>query len=278
MPACHRVIADLRTSIEKIERRSVLVERQRRNEGCETARGMPQVGAGTLSEVFATGVRDAGAGLGFCLMQAKGLQTPERPAVLWLQMRSEAQETGLPYGPGLSGFGFDPQMLAVIRTDTIAELLWAMEEAAGCPGVAAAIGDIARDHKALDFTALRRLSLRAERSGTALLVLRTGTGREASAARLRWHVAAEPSAAEAFEPRAPGAARYRVTLEKGGREFGGGAMRQDALGRNFWLLRWTEHGLAADTSDERDDARQTGKPALSGAELAGLGDRLPQTA
>ncbi len=279
MPAHDQVIADLRASIESIERRSVPAERQGSGEGDKTAGGVPQVGAGTLSEVFATGTRDAGAGFGFCLLQARGLLTPERRAVLFLQMHNEAQETGLPYGPGLLRFGFDPEMLAVVRTDTAAELLWAMEEAAGCNGVAAVIGDFARDYKPLDFTASRRLGLRAETSGTALFVLRYGVAREASAATFRWHVAAMPSAAEGFDARAPGAARYKVTLEKGGRRPGtGGAGRRDASGRDFWLLRWTENGLVADIADKRHGAGTSGRTALSGANAAGLGHRLPQTA
>lgn len=277
MRARDRIIADLRLSIEGIEKRPALIE-ARRSDGTADA-GVPQVGAGTLNEVFADGTRDAGAGLGFCLKQARGLLTSERPAVLFLQTRAEAQETGLPYGPGLSRFGFDPDALAVIRTDTIGEMLWAMEEAAGCRNVAAVIGDFARTHKALDFTASRRLGMRAAAFGVTLMLMRYGQEREASAATFRWRIAAAPSAEAAFDRRAPGAMRYRVTLEKGGRRFAvHGAARQGSCGEGFWTLEWTEHGLVADISGEQTGTGVSIGTALSGAHAAGLGDRLPQTA
>ena len=275
MSARTKVIADLRTAIDGIERRPALAG-PRGAEAAGAARdGVPQAGPGTLNEIFVDGTRDAGAALGFCLMQARGLTTPERPAVIFLQMRAEAQETGLPYGPGLAGFGLDPDALVVVRTDTIVEMLWAMEEAAGCRNVAVAIGDFARHHKALDFTASRRLGMRAAAFGVTLMVMRYGTGREASAAHLRWRIAALPSADAAFDARESGAARYAVTLEKGGRRLGGTGARP---GRNFWTLEWSENGFVADTPGKRSGVASSGKPALSGADAAGLADRLSQTA
>ena len=298
MPARSRIIADLRASIEGIEKRPAPVLPADTAPGGARAEDVPQIGPGTLSEIFADAPRDAGPAFGFALHQAQGLIAPERPAVLFLQMRGEAQETGLPYGPGLFGFGFDPDALAVVRTDTIAELLWAMEEAAGCGSVAAVIGDSVRTHKQLDFTASRRLSLRAENFGVALMLMRTGTEREASAATFRFHAAAAQSAEAAFDTRAPGASRIRIVLEKGARRLGTQSTGQDAYGRNFWDLRWSENGLVMDKAfpgetgspvRERDLAKSSGpgghfpsrpdgRPALSGADAAGLGDRLSQTA
>ncbi len=298
MHARDRIIADLRLSIEGIEKRPRLVGRRGARD--MAARSVPQVGAGSLNEVIADTTRDAGAALGFCLFEAQGLVTAVRQAVIFLQMRAAAQEIGLPYGPGLSAFGFDPAALALVRVDTVTEMLWAMEEAAGCRNVAAVIGDFARDHKRLDFTASRRLSLRAEAFGVTPFVLHYGGDRVASAAPFRWHVAALPSAEAAFDARAPGAPRYRVTLEKGGGWFGsGGAAERNALGQDFWLLKWTENGLVADgtfpgegitgspvrernnqkdITERRDGAGKSGGAALSGTCAAGLGDRLPQTA
>lgn len=283
MPARAEVIAGLRASIDRIERRVGLDDRQGLDgQGPDrtAAEGVPQVGAGSLSEIFSDGTRDAGAALGFALMQARGLLSRERPAVIFLQMRAEAQETGLPYGPGLMQFGFHPDALAMVRTDTITELMWAMEEAAGCRTVAAVIADVARHHEKLDFTASRRLSMRAESFGTALMVLRTGMEREASAAGFRFHVAVRQSAGQAFDTRAPGVMHARLTLEKGARLLPktGAARRQDAFGRDFWDVRWSEDGLVADISGSEARSGTGSKPALSGADPAGLGDRLSQTA
>ncbi len=283
-----RTIANLHAAIERIGSQSVLagtgdmgttgVETMRLGVRTVATDGLPPIGAGTLNEIFVANTRDAGAGFGFALMQAQKLVSRNRPVVLWLQLRAEAEETGLPYGPGLSGFGFDPRALVLVRTKTVSELLWAMEEAAGCGTVAAAISDVAHAHKALDFTASRRLSLRAARFGTALVFLRSGAEREASAAALRWHVMPIPSAEAAFDVRAPGVARYRVTLEKGARRLGLRARRRDAFGRDFWDLQWSEHGLVADLPERRDTTGTRGRTALSGAFAAGLGDRLSQTA
>jgi len=279
-----QVIADLRASINGIEKRAGFGEAGRAGTVATLPGGMPRVGAGTLSELFTDTTRDAGAGFGFALMQARGALSAERPVVLFLQMRAEAQETGLPYGPGLLRFGFDPQALAVVRTGTIAELLWAMEEAAGCCNVAAVIGDVGRGHTKLDFTASRRLSLRAESFSAMLMLLRSGTNREASAAVFRFHVAALLSAETPFDARAPGAMRCRVTLEKGARQgtrHGAGSGGQDALGQDFWDLRWSENGLVADGALPgvgQPRSGTGGAKALSGADAAGLADRLSQTA
>lgn len=275
MSARTQVIADLRASIEKIERHPVPAAPA--VDGAMAA-GVPQTAAGTLNEIFADNARDAGAVLGFCLMQARGLVCAERQAVIFLQMRAEAQETGLPYGPGLLGYGFDPGALALVRVDTITEMLWAMEEATGCRNVAAVIGDFASHHKALDFTVSRRLVLRAESFGVAPFLMRYGSGREASAAALRWHVMPVPSAEAPFDARAPGLPRYRVTLEKGARHLGVKATGRDGSGQDFWDLQWSENGLVADSARGQDGTGPGGRTALSGAHPAGLGDRLSQTA
>src|SRR5690606_31798639 len=103
----------------------------------------------------------------------------------------------------------------LIRAATITELLWALEEALACRAVAAVIADLARPHKALDFTASRRLALRSAASGGSLFLTRYGRGREASAARYRWRVVPRPSRPAPWDARAPGGPRWRVTLEKG---------------------------------------------------------------
>jgi len=275
MSARIKVIADLRASIEKIERRPVPAAPVADG---TVATGLPQAAPGTLNEIFADTPRDAGAVLGFALMQARGLLSAERQAVIFLQMRAEAQETGLPYGPGLLGYGFDPAALALVRVETITEMLWAMEEATGCDNVAAVIGDFAAHHKALDFTASRRLVLRAETFGVAPFLMRYGREREASAAALRWHVAPAPSAETAFDSRAPGLPRYRVTLEKVARHLGLAATGRDGAGRDFWDVQWSENGLVADSARGQAGTSSGGRTALSGAHPAGLGDRLSQTA
>ncbi len=226
---------------------------------------------GVLHEVWADTPLHAGAALGFSLGQALQLAAPARPAVLWLQLGHDAQETGLVYAPGLAAFGADPDRLVMGRLARMTDLLWAIEEAVACPAVAAVIAETGGHHADLDFTATRRLGLRAHTGGASVLLVRTGRGREASAARFRWHVAPAPSAAKAFDARAPGAARWQVRLEKGMRH---GRYKE---GADELMLEWTKDGFAiAAGGDARPD--KAGSAALHGAAFPALGHRLPETA
>jgi protein ImuA len=257
----------LRAEIAAIEKRPMLAEGARlvRQDGRALAFTAP---AGLVHEVFSDDIRDAGTALGFALGAARGLVTSRRPAILFLQLVAEGQETGLPFGPGLTHFGLRPETLVVVRTGHLTELLWAMEEALGCPAVAAVVADLAKAHKGLDFTVSRRLSLRAAASGASALLVRYGRAREASAAHLRWRVVPASSGPPRFDARAPGLARFHLTLEKG----------RIAEGRagDGWLLDWTEHGFTP-IADSGAEPGARGAPAAHGAQFAGLGHRLPQT-
>jgi protein ImuA len=260
-------LAALRASIADIERRPALAEARAVPRQDEV--GFPVLAGGMLQEVFTDERRNGGAALGFALAQARGLLTPVRQAVLYLQMLAEAQEMGLPYGPGLASFGFDPDALVLIRPANITELLWAAEEALACRAVAAVIADVAGQPKILDFTASRRLSLRADASGATLLFLRYGAWREASAAQLRWHLQPALSAEMEFDARAPGQTRWRARLEKGVI-----AGRQD----QEWLLEWRQNGFESITNPKPDADGLTGGAAVPESLPAQLGHRLLQTA
>jgi len=136
-------------------------------------------------------------------------------AVVWVMRRDDL------HAPGLAGLGFPVDRLILVRARDEAEALWALEDALGSGGVAAAIGEI----EAVDLTAGRRLQLACERSGaTGVVVRRRPFGgppsarREAagSAAASRWRVA---PAAGGPDPFGLGPARWSVSLERcrGGR-------------------------------------------------------------
>lgn len=262
-------IESLRAQIAALEKRPPL------GEGAAALRlgggkpgGLLATPSGLVHEVFADETRDGGAALGFALGLARGLLTPERPAILIMQLGHETQETGVPYGAGLRQFGLDPEAIVLARADTITELLWAIEEALACRAVAAVVADVASHHKTLDFTASRRLSLRAQAAGGSVFLVRYGLEREASAARLRWHVVAAPSAPAPFDARAPDRPRFAVTLEKGRLR---GLPAEARL-----ILEWTEHGFALVDDGTSDGLAAGGSAPLSGAEPAALGDRLSQ--
>jgi protein ImuA len=269
-----RALDELRARIESIEKRPAFAPSLAEAGGRAGADGWRQLvaaPAGLLQEVFADEVRSSGAALGFTLGMARGLLTPARRAILHLGLAAEAQELGRPYAMGLGAFGVDPEALVVAAVGSVAELLWAMEEAIACRAVAAVIADLAGHPRALDFTASRRLGLRAEAAGTSAFVIRYGRQREASAARLRWHVSPAPSAPPRFDARAPGPPRFAITLEKG--RLGTG--RETAEGVRL-MLDWMENGFALVEHGGSNPALPGRGTALPGALPAALGHRLSQ--
>ncbi|WP_171015690.1 hypothetical protein [Devosia sp. FKR38] len=262
-------LAALRDAIADIERKPALAEARPLLQPGATS-DFPMPAAGLLQEIFTDEQRHAGAALGFALAQARSLLTPARPAVIYLQLARQAQDSGLPYGPGLRSFGLDPRALLLVRTQTITDLLWASEEALACRGVAAVVADVAGQHKALDFTASRRLGLRTAGMGSSMLLLRYGAGREASAAHLRWRLTPVLSALRRFDALAPGAPRWLAQLEKG-------ILRQQ---QTQWLVGWNRDGLVTHQAGPIAGATDAAQPA-AGAPLpqplsAQLADRLPE--
>jgi protein ImuA len=235
------------------------------------ARGFLETPRGALHEVFADSLVDAGAALGFALGQARRMLKPERPGLLILQLKADTQELGLPYGLGFRTFGLEAEAIVLIRTDTIVELLWALEEAIACRAVGAVVADIAYPHKALDFTASRRLALRAAAAGASVFIARYGRGREATAAKFRWKVEPVQSRPPPYDNRAPGPPRWRVTLEKGSL----GKTRRGAPEGQVFLVDWDNEFVPAD-DNRRDGTGAQGVAALSHAAPATLGDRLSQ--
>ena len=226
---------------------------------------------GLLQEVFADDRRSAGAGLGFILGAARGRLTPGRPALIYLQLVADAQETGVPYAPGFADFGIETGQMVMGRVETVAELLWAMEEALNCRAVAAVIADVPGADKTLDFTVSRRLNLKTAATGTTAYLLRYGMEREASAAVLRWRVGPSPAAPDRFDPQAPGPPRFAVMLEKSRM----GAWAQRLEGQGF-ALDWVNHGFVVVERGAAERAAAHRRTPASRAQPAAVGNRLHQ--
>jgi protein ImuA len=155
-----------------------------------------------LSEVFATNAADA-ACVGFGVASLPRGTAP----LLWAQDRLSRQETGQPYLPGLPG-------RSIIRVDVsrAVDVLWAMEEALKCTSLGAIIGEIWGDPKQLDFTATKRLAMRAEHYGMPCWLIRRAASPDLSAARDRWRVMSLPSLQHPDDSKAPGDPRWQVEL------------------------------------------------------------------
>jgi protein ImuA len=155
----------------------------------------------TLSEVFAGHPRDGGC-IGFVLGQVD----TTRP-LLWVQERMAILESGRVHPPGLHASN-----LIHVEARDARDTLWAMEEGLKCSALAAVIGEIWGDPKALDFTATRRLAVASERSGVPAFLVRLGGHASLSGARMRWRIESAPSAVNDLDPRAPGTATWNAEL------------------------------------------------------------------
>jgi len=160
----------------------------------------------TLSEVFADSAADAGV-TGFVMAQLHHANDSDKP-VLWIQDRLSRREAGRPY---LRGLGLRISILYVAVSKPV-DALWAIEEGLGCSGLSAVVGEIWGDPQSLDFTATKRIALRAEARDTPTWIMRRAATPNLSAARMRWRVSSLPSALEPDDQRSPGAPLWKAEL------------------------------------------------------------------
>ena len=155
-----------------------------------------------LSEVFAATVGDAGA-VGFVLSHLARGAAP----VLWIQDRQSCRETGRPCVGGLEG-----RSVLMLHLARPLDVLIAAEEGLRCKALSAVVAEIYGNPPALDFTATKRLVMRAEATGVPCWLIRHGGVPDLSAARDRWRVGSLPSAPNPDDAMAPGDPRWRVEL------------------------------------------------------------------
>jgi protein ImuA len=201
----------------------------------------PGLGGARHSEVFASG-REASGGAAALALARDALASAGRRAtdeahdrrpLLWVQDRAALRLTGRPYRPGLP-----PDLrhrLIHVACDKAEDALFALEEGLRCREIAAVIGEIAGNPRALDFTASRRLSLAVERHGVPLWLVRLDAARDLSSARLRWDVCAAPSARPRWNAQAPGIPAWQAEL-----------FRARAHPPGQWILRDDDCRLTAD--------------------------------
>jgi protein ImuA len=197
-----------------------------------------------FEEAAAAHPQDLASALAFALsraIEAAERRGDDRPVAM-VSTPLFDHERGRLFGWGARALGLDPARLLLIRARREPEALWAFEEALKSGAAAAVIGALDRP----PFVATRRLDFAARAGQASGFVLRAGPTGDLSAARLRWRIAAEPSAVHPFDSRAPGAARLRCELVRS-RDGKSGVfvLEQDhATGRFRLAAGLAGHGLA----------------------------------
>ncbi|UYQ91174.1 Error-prone repair protein ImuA [Chitinophaga horti] len=137
------------------------------------------------------------AGLLSLLMKQHGV-------ILWIGA------AGTLYPPALKTFGIEADKVIFVQARQDKELLWAMEEALRCEGLAAVVGEVG----ALSFKASRRLQLAVENSNvTGFVVLRNPRHMSTTACVTRWVIEPLPSLQDDEMP-GVGFPRWKVSLMK----------------------------------------------------------------
>lgn len=158
---------------------------------------------GAIHEFIAAGMEDAATTAGFIA----GILTPlmqNAGAVIWIGSVHSI------FPPALKLFGIVPDKIIFINLQKETAMLWAMEEALKCEGLAAVIGEI----KELSFTASRRLQLAVEQSRVTGFIIRNNPRTITTTACVtRWKITALSSELEDGLP-GVGFPRWNVDLLK----------------------------------------------------------------
>ena len=166
----------------------------------------PDAGNAVLRDMLVDKPFDASA-TGFVLACLGDTEAP----VMWVSDRMSRRENGRLYGPALRKFGFKGKVLR-IEVSNPRDVLWAMEEGAGCAGLSAVVGEIHGAPEVLSFTATKRLAIRAEASKVPIWLIRSGDPGALSAARERWRISALPSDIHPYDSHAPGLPVWEADL------------------------------------------------------------------
>lgn len=172
---------------------------------------------GAVHEFLCSQAEDVAATSGFisamlaALMQTSG-------AALWVSARRTI------FPPALKVFGIEPDRIIFVDLQREKDVLWAMEEALKCGGLAAVVGEM----QELNFATSRRLQLAVEQSrGTGFIVRRFPRSITPTTCVSRWQIKPVPSYMDDDMP-GVGFPRWNVELLK---------VRNGKPGT--WQVEWT---------------------------------------
>lgn len=192
---------------------------------------------GALYECLPASPGDFPATLGFGLGLLSRILHARPGPVLWALPAWQTRDHGALYPQGLASFGIDPALVVHVTAAKAETVLWALDEALQTRAVAAAVALLPATGRAYDFTASRRLAMRAACHGTTALILAARPQFSmATACEMRWSVAAAPSAAIRRPGQAMaglGAPRWHIRVTKS---------RRGAAGQ--WHVEWDHETLS----------------------------------
>ena len=157
---------------------------------------------GAMHEFFCTGAEDVSASGGFiagivsAIMQSGGVS-------LWIS------SSRMIFPPALKSFGIEPCKIIFVDVQKEKEIMWVMEEALKCEGLAAVIAETPE----ISFTASRRFQLAVEQSHVTGFIIRRNPKNLATACITRWKITPLPTLSEDDLP-GIGFPRWNVELLK----------------------------------------------------------------
>ncbi|TCD05875.1 Error-prone repair protein ImuA [Pedobacter frigidisoli] len=191
---------------------------------------------GTIHEFLAEHPEDAAASEGFIAgLLAKLMENGN--SCLWISRNRKL------FPPSLETYGVDPQQIIFLDLYYTKEILWVMEEALKCEGLACVIAEIPD----IDFAQSRRLQLATEKSHVTGIILRKAPKRSLSATccSARWQIKPQPTALNDNIP-GVGNPRWEVNLLK----------VKNGEGGKFYI-EWAEDRFAPFESQETKPQHQT---------------------
>jgi len=176
---------------------------------------------GAMHEFLAANQDEAAARCGFTAAVV-GKLMQDRGVCIWIGRKMEV------FPRSLAQFGIGPERVIFITPGSETQVIWAMEEALKCEGLAAVVGNI-RD---IDLTASRRLQLAVEQSRVTGFILHERSRQVAPVAAVaRWRITPLPSVLEDELP-GVGFPRWQVDLIK---------VRNGRPGK--WVVEWSARGF-----------------------------------
>ncbi|RYY31311.1 MAG: Error-prone repair protein ImuA [Chitinophagaceae bacterium] len=193
---------------------------------------------GAIHDFICTDPSGAASTTGFISGLLSALMNKHQSAV-WITSSQQL------YPPALAHFGIDTERLIVIHAKE-KEVLWIMEEALKCEGLAAVVCQVSK----ISFTASRRLQLAVEGTGVTGMLMLSSTHKNTSSSLARWCISSLPGIAPHGLP-GLGFPRWKVKLEK---------VRNGKP--SSWQIEWNGQQFVEITSREVSDFSILAKKAV----------------